>query len=123
MSGAFSDSAFGKDNAFSSGAFDFGTVTPVVTTVGGHFLPRKKRREGPDEHVEKFKATQRLREQIRQAIDGPVPEYIEPQKPVVWTVPEPELDWVGISRELDRLERGFREIEDDDDEDWLLLNG
>ena len=77
MSASFSDTAFGKDTAFSSSAFEFGGVTPVIVVIDTHDGERKRRRD------EEFKnARERLRDQIRFAIEGPLEplteEYAEP---------------------------------------------
>lgn len=74
MSGAFSDSAFGKDTAFDSTAFEFGGAAPVVVVIDTHDGERKHRR-----HKEFKEARERLREQIRIAMDGPQADEILPE--------------------------------------------
>ena len=131
MSGSFSDTAFGKDTAFSSAAFDFGGAAPVVS-VGGHY--GKKRRER--DFSEDREARHRLREQIRDAIEGPqaavvqtaISEYIRPQKQDARLLSLDErIDWDKIYRNLEMVEATMLMhiawAEDDDDEDLLLLNG
>ena len=132
---SFSDSAFGKDTAFSSGAFDFGAGPAPTTVTGGHFLPRKKakQRDFPEER----EAKALLREQVRQAVEGPhaeavqeaIQEYIHPQKSDSRYVPvQDRIDWVKIYRNMELVEAMVlmhiaQAEEDEDDEDFLLLNG
>lgn len=136
MSDAFSDTAFGKNTAFSDDAFAFGTAAPV--SAGGHFggRRRKHREEDVSHSLENRNA---LRRAIRTAIDGPehvseaVAEALEPfaraQKTDARLVPLDErIDWGMLDSrfaEIDRiLSAAIRQAEeDDDDEDWLLLNG
>lgn len=126
MSGAFADTSFGKDTAFSSGAFSFGTPSPpVVTTTGGHFLPEKKKKHNYQERID---ARARLRAQILEAIDGPAPipdvlePYVEQAKP--WMPAASQVDWGRLYRDFECAESAINEwLEEDDDEDWLLLNG
>lgn len=110
---------------FFGGEFFFGGAPAV--TPGGHFLPRKKRKQ----EKQAASAREKLRAQILEAIDGPpelaaiVAPYVEPEVPEApWRAPEYRIDWDRLYRDFNRVERDLLQaIEDDDDEDWLLLNG
>lgn len=136
MSASFSDGAFGKNTAFSDTAFEFGAA--AATVVGGHYGGRRKKRH--EEDVSHTRAArERLRSDIRLAIDGPehisatVAAALEPfaraQASDARFVPLDErIDWGRLDSrfaEIDRiLSAAIRQAEeDDDDEDWLLLNG
>ena len=134
MSGAFSSTAF-DTNAFDTNAWDFGTGPTPTTTVGGHFAGRKKRHHERD-FTEELSAKHRLREQIREAIDGPhaevvqaaISEYIRPQRSDARALSLDErINWDAIYQNLERVEltvlTHIAMAEDDEDEDLLLLNG
>ena len=71
---SFSSGAF-DTGAFDAGAYDFGGAPPpVIVVIDTHDGERKRRRD------EEFKqARERLREQIRIAIDGPDAPELSPQ--------------------------------------------
>lgn len=122
MSGAFADTSFGKDTAYSSAAFSFGSSS--VTTTGGHFLPEKRKKRNYQDQID---ARARLRAQILEAIDGPapIPDALEPYvERAPWMPPAAQVDWNALYRDFERAESALNDwLEEDDDEDWLLLNG
>lgn len=138
MSGAFSDTAFGKNTAFSDAAFAFGTPSPVVVSAGGHFGGRRKKHREEDVSATREDRDE-LRRTIRAAIDGPehiseaVAEAMKPfaraQASDARFIPlDARIDWGMLDSrfaEIDRiLSAAIRQAEeDDDDEDLLLLNG
>lgn len=135
MSAAFSDTAFGKNTAFSDAAFAFGTS--VITSTGGHFGGRRRKRR--DEDVShSITAREKLRADIKRAIDGP--EYVseavlEALQPFTRTqatdsilVPLVQrIDWDAFGNRMDEIESVLTQAirqgeEDDEDEDLLLLH-
>lgn len=132
---AFSDGAFGKNTACSASAFDFGGAAVVVVTKG---WPGTKKRKTDEAWREERDARDRLKARIRMAMDGPphvaaavqdvLSEYIAPQKSDARYVPlDARIRWDEIYRQLDLVEAQVlmhvAAAEDEDDEDWLLLNG
>ena len=118
-------------SAFFGGEFFSGT-TPVVTT-GGHFLPKKIK---PRDFSPEREARARLREQIREALEGParqtveaaIKDYVHPQKfDTVYVPLDSRIDWQKIYDNMQLVETTvlmhLQMAEDDDDEDFLLLNG
>ena len=98
MSGAFSDTAFGKDTAFDSNAFEFGVAAIVV--IDTHDGERKRRR-----HKEFKEARERLRAQIRFAMDGPQAEEILPEleriaEPAPWKPIEQRVRFEDLLEEV-----------------------
>jgi hypothetical protein len=132
LSGAFSSSAF-DTNAFSVLAWDFGTTPPPVVVRGGHFGKKRHEEHREREFSDELEAKQRLRQQIVEAMDGPhaevieevLSDYIAPEK--AYLPPIQRMQWDKIYRQLDHVEMALllhlSIAEDDDDEDWLLLNG
>ena len=134
---AFSDTAFGKNTAFSDAAFDFG-AGPAPAASGGHFAGKRKPRRRREMFAAEISARARLREQIRTALYGPehiaqateeaIAEYIAPQKTDSrYLAPEERIRWDLLYRQLDLVEASVLlhivAAEEEDDEDWLLLNG
>ena len=135
MSAAFSDTAFGKNTAFSDAAFAFGNS--VVTSTGGHFAGRRRKRKDEDVSHSIF-AREKLRADIKRAIDGPeyvseaVSEALQPftraQASDALLVPLVQrIDWDAFGHRIDEIETILTQAihqaeEDDEDEDFLLLH-
>lgn len=91
---------------FFGGEFFFG-ATPVVTQLGGHFLPRKKRKR--DEYAERISARVRLRQQLADAFGTPEVEALGS-----FTIRDVFRD--------ERLQEALGRISEEEDEDLLLLS-